>query len=193
MFELNTLPDEDLAARVVEGDAAALEELYDRYVRQCYGLAARIVGDGALAEEIVQETFLKLWAQPENYSRARGRFISWLLSVVHHRSIDELRRRSRSEVHLDGLGIDPFAGRADESAGPGEQVWLAQLRDSVRSTLSGLPANQREPIELAFFRGLTHTQIAAVLGQPLGTIKTRIRLGMQAMRVALKESGILEE
>ncbi len=193
MLELNTLPDEDLAARVAERDAAALEELYDRYVRQCYGLAVRIVGDGALAEEIVQETFLKLWTQPANYSRARGRFISWLLSVVHHRSIDELRRRSRSEVPLDGVGIEPFAGRADESAGPGEQVWLAQLRSSVRSALSGLPANQREPIELAFFRGLTHTQIASLLGHPLGTVKTRIRLGMQAMRAALKESGILEE
>jgi RNA polymerase sigma-70 factor (ECF subfamily) len=192
MLDLGSISDEDLAVRVTERDAAALEQLYDRYVRQCYGLAVRIVGDRALAEEIVQEVFLKFWSQPQSYSHTRGRFVSWLLSLVHHRSIDELRRRSRSDVPLDVRTFEPVTAKADEDPGPGEQVWLADLRRSMRSALDQLPANQREPIELAYFRGLTHTQIADRLGQPLGTIKTRIRLGMQALREMLKASGILD-
>ena len=193
MLDLTTLADEDLASRVAQSDAAALEQLYDRYVRQCFGLAVRIVGDSALAEEIVQEVFLKLWTQPQSYSQARGRFVSWLLSLVHHRSIDEIRRRSRTEVTLDGATSSPLHLQADPEPEPGEQVWVADLGKTVRSALAQLPPNQREPIELAFFRGLTHTQIAARLGQPLGTVKTRIRLGMSAMREALKGAGLLSE
>jgi RNA polymerase sigma-70 factor, ECF subfamily len=193
MLDLTTLADEDLASRVAQSDAAALEQLYDRYVRQCFGLAVRIVGDSALAEEIVQEVFLKLWTQPQSYSQARGRFVSWLLSLVHHRSIDEIRRRSRTEVTLDGATSSPLYLQADPEPEPGEQVWVADLGKTVRSALAQLPPNQREPIELAFFRGLTHTQIAARLGQPLGTVKTRIRLGMSAMREALKGAGLLSE
>ncbi|HET9494445.1 MAG TPA: sigma-70 family RNA polymerase sigma factor [Chloroflexia bacterium] len=191
MLDLTTLTDEELAGRVGQRDSGALEQLYDRYVRQCFGLAVRIVGDAALAEEIVQEVFLKLWNQPETYTQARGRFVSWLLSLIHHRSIDELRRRSRTEVPLDGAIPGGFDLRADPAPEPGDQVSLAELREGVRSALARLPANQREPIELSFFRGLTHTQIAELLGQPLGTVKTRIRLGMTAMREALKSSGLL--
>jgi RNA polymerase sigma-70 factor (ECF subfamily) len=193
MLDLNALADEELASRVLMSDSAALEQLYDRYVRQCFGLAVRIVGDGALAEEIVQEVFLKLWTQPASYTQSRGRFISWLLSLVHHRSIDELRRRSRTETPLDGRAGGTLDVQADPEPEPGEQVSLTELREGVRSALSQLPANQREPIELAFFRGLTHTQIAQLLGQPLGTVKTRIRLGMSAMRETLKTSGLLNE
>lgn len=191
MLDLTTLTDEELAGRVGQRDSGALEQLYDRYVRQCFGLAVRIVGDAALAEEIVQEVFLKLWNQPETYTQARGRFVSWLLSLIHHRSIDELRRRSRTEVPLDGAIPGGFDLRADPAPEPGDQVSLAELREEVRSALASLPANQREPIELSFFRGLTHTQIAELLGQPLGTVKTRIRLGMTAMRETLKSSGLL--
>jgi RNA polymerase sigma-70 factor (ECF subfamily) len=193
MLDLTVLADEELAGRVVQHDPAALEQLYERYVRQCFGLAVRIVGDTALAEEIVQEVFLKLWTQPESYTQARGRFVSWLLSLVHHRCIDELRRRSRSEVPLDGTTSGPLFVQADPEPEPGDQVWLAELRQTVRAALSQLPQNQREPIELAFFRGLTHTQIAARLGQPLGTVKTRIRLGMTAMREVLNAGGLLNE
>jgi RNA polymerase sigma-70 factor (ECF subfamily) len=152
-----------------------------------------MVGDSAVAEEIVQEVFLKLWAQPESYSQARGRFASWLLSTVHHRGIDELRRRSRTEMPLDGRTTGPLNLQADPAPEPAEQVGLWELRDTVRAALAKLPPNQREPIELAFFRGLTHTQIAARLGQPLGTVKTRIRLGMIAMREALNAAGLLSE
>jgi RNA polymerase sigma-70 factor, ECF subfamily len=193
MLDLSALADEELASRVLKSDSAALEQLYDRYVRQCFGLAVRIVGDGALAEEIVQEVFLKLWTQPASYTQSRGRFVSWLLSLVHHRSIDELRRRSRTETPLDGRAGGALELKADPEPEPGEQVSLSELREGVRSALAQLPANQREPIELAFFRGLTHTQIAELLGQPLGTVKTRIRLGMSAMRETLRTSGLLSE
>ena len=193
MLDLSSLSDEMLLSRVVQRDSAALEQLYDRYVRQCFGLAVRIVGDTALAEEIVQEIFLKLWTQPDSYTQSRGRFISWLLSLVHHRSIDELRRRSRTEVPLDGVASGPLDFQADPAPEPGEQAALTELRQAVRAMLERLPSNQREPIELAFFRGLTHTQIAERLGQPLGTIKTRIRLGMTAMRDMLNSSGLLNE
>src|ERR687884_154307 len=95
------IPDEQLVARVANGDSSALEQLYDRYVRQCFGLALRLLGNAQLAEEVVQEVFLKVWSQPTRYSAERGQFASWLLSLVHHRCIDELRRRSRTEVALD--------------------------------------------------------------------------------------------
>jgi RNA polymerase sigma-70 factor (ECF subfamily) len=193
VLDLTTFADEELASRVAIGDSAALEQLYERYVRQCFGLAVRIVGDSALAEEIVQEVFLKLWTQPASYTQTRGRFVSWLLSLVHHRSIDELRRRSRTELPLDGRTSGTLELQADTSPEPGEQISLTETREAVRLVLSRLPANQREPIELAFFRGLTHTQIAGRLGQPLGTVKTRIRLGMTAMREMLKASGLLNE
>ena len=193
MLDLSTLADEELAGRVVLLDAAALELLYDRYVRQCFGLAVRMLGDAAVAEEIVQEVFLKLWTQPQSYTQSRGRFASWLLSLVHHRSIDELRRRYRTEMPLDGATTGPLNVQADPAPEPAEQVGLSELRETVRSALAQLPSNQREPIELAFFRGLTHTQIAARLGQPLGTVKTRIRLGMIARRDKLKAGGLLNE
>src|SRR5215210_7054828 len=100
------ISDEQLVLRIQDGDASALEALYDRYVRQCFGLALRILGDSAIAEEVVQEVFMKLWTQSGSYSSKKGKFASWLLSVVHHRCIDELRRRSRTEVPLD----DPVVG-----------------------------------------------------------------------------------
>jgi len=194
MLEQSTPTDEQLASRVGRQDSAALEQLYDRYVRQCYGLAVRIVGDAAVAEEIVQEVFLKFWTQPESFTHARGKFVSWLLSLVHHRSIDELRRRSRTELPFDTTdSTGPLYTEADPDPEPGDQVWLAELQQTVRSALTQLPSNQREPIELAFFRGLTHTQIAALLNQPLGTVKTRIRLGMRTMRTALSANGLLDD
>jgi len=186
--------DEQLVLRVAAGEAPALEALYDRYVRQCFGLALRIVGDAALAEEVVQEVFLKLWTQPEKYASHKGKFVSWLLSLVHHRCIDELRRRSRTEIALD----DEETGRAlrtkpDPAPEPGDQVWVMEQQRAVREALAQIPQNQRQVLELAYFRGLSHSEIAEKLGQPLGTVKTRIRLGMQSLRNLLEPHGLLVE
>lgn len=179
--------DDQLVARLASGDAAALEKLYDRYVRQCFGLALRMLGDPQLAEEVVQEVFLKLWTQPTLYSQKRGRFASWLLSVVHHRCIDELRRRSRSEVPIESpesgslLDMEPAP-----DPDPGDQVWLAERRQAVRGALAGIPDNQRQVLEMAYFGGFSQSEIAERLNQPLGTVKTRMRAGLQRLRALLE-------
>ncbi len=194
MLDLSPIADDQLVLRIASGNAAALEELYDRYVRQCFGLALRILNDAALAEEVVQETFLKLWTRPESYSAERGKFVSWLLSLVHHRCIDELRRRSHTEVPLENsesTGVLDTA--ADPDPDPGDQVWMAEQQRAVRDALEQLPASQRQVIELAYFGGLSQSQIAERLGQPLGTVKTRVRMGLQSMRRLLEMSGLLAE
>jgi RNA polymerase sigma-70 factor (ECF subfamily) len=185
---LDLLPstDDQLVARLANGDAAALEMLYDRYVRQCFGLALRLVGEPQLAEEIVQEVFLKLWAQPSRYSAQKGQFISWLLSLVHHRSIDELRRKSRTEVTLE----TPDAGSVlntepNQDPEPGDQVWIAEQQRAVRRALASIPENQRQVLEMAYYGGLSQSEIATQLGQPLGTVKTRMRSGLQRLKAIL--------
>jgi RNA polymerase sigma-70 factor, ECF subfamily len=194
MLDLSPTADDQLVARIAKGEAAALEELYERYVRQCFGLALRILQNAALAEEVVQEVFLKLWAQPGSYSSQRGKFGSWLLSLVHHRCIDELRRRYHTEValeHPDTGGI--LSTAPDPDPEPADQVWLHEQQVAVRDALSQIPENQRQVIELAYFGGLSHSEIAARLNQPLGTVKTRIRLGMQSLRQILEPRGLLTE
>lgn len=194
MLDLSPIADDQLVVRIAKSDASALEELYDRYVRQCFGLALRMLSDSALAEEVVQEVFLKVWTQPGSYSIQKGKFVSWLLSLVHHRCIDELRRRSRTEVALD----DPATGslldtKADPDPEPADQVWVMEQQRAVRQALAQIPQNQRQVLELAYFRGLSHSEIASRLGQPLGTVKTRIRLGMQSLRQLLEPHGLLTD
>lgn len=194
MLDLTTSTDVLLLERIGSGDASALEQLYERYVRQCFGLALRMMGDAALSEEVVQEVFIKVWSQPGSYSAQKGKFASWLLSVVHHRCIDELRRSSRTETALD----DETAGsllntQPDPAPQPPEQVWVREQQTAVRAALAQLPQNQRQVLELAYFRGLSHSQIALRLGQPLGTVKTRTRLGMQSLRLLLEPYGLLAD
>ncbi len=191
LMDLLPLTDDVLVARLEHGDAAALELLYDRYVRQCFGLALKILGDTALSEEVVQEVFLKVWANPTRYSAQKGQFVSWLLSVVHHRCIDELRRRSRTEVALETPeGGNLLSTEADNSLGPGEQVWVAEQQRVVRKALLDIPDSQREVLELAYFRGLSQSEIATRLGQPLGTVKTRMRSGLQRLRTIIEPLGL---
>jgi len=194
MTDLNGRTDEQLLESIGSGDASALEEIYQRYVRQCFGLALRMLGEPAHCEEVVQEVFLKVWTQPHSYSSQKGKFASWLLSMVHHRCIDELRRRSRTEVALD----DPATGsylttEPDPQLQPVDQIWVKEQQTAVRAALSQIPQNQRQVLEMAYFMGLSHSQIATKLGQPLGTVKTRIRLGMQSLRQLLEPYGLLTD
>ena len=192
MLDLSPIADEQLVVRVANGDASALEALYDRYVRQCFGLALRLLGETALAEEVVQEVFLKVWTQPGSYSAQKGKFVSWLLSLVHHRCIDELRRRSRTEVTIEDTGSGGVLDtQADPDPDPGEQVWIGEQRRAVREALDKISPSQRQVIELAYFRGLTQSEIAAKLNQPLGTVKTRVRMGLQSLRALLEAHGLL--
>ena len=193
-MDLLPATDNQLVVRVAGGDAGALEQLYDRYVRQCFGLALRIVGDSALAEEIVQEVFLKVWSRPDSFSAQKGQFASWLLSLVHHRSIDELRRRSRTEVALD----DPVTGslldtEPDRDPDPGDQVWMREQERAVRRALAAISPDQRHVLELAYYGGLSQSEIAAKLKQPLGTIKTRMRAGLQQLRKLLGSKDMLAD
>jgi RNA polymerase sigma-70 factor (ECF subfamily) len=171
---------------VANGDAASLEVLYDRYVRQCFGLSLRLLNNPQLAEEVVQEVFTKVWSRPDSYSSQKGKFISWLLSLVHHRSIDELRRRSHTETPLE----DPVTGSlldtaVDPGLDPSDEASLHEEQIAVRQALGQLAPNQREVLMLAYFGGLSQSQIAARLKQPIGTVKTRVRMGLQKLRTLL--------
>ncbi len=159
-----------------------MELLYDRLGRQAFGLAYRILGDGPSAEDVVQEAFLTLWRQAERLDPARGKVSSFLMTLVHHKAIDLLRSRrgemTRREPH------DPTIF-AHEGADVLERVTESMGRDAVRNALQSLPQEQRQPIELAYFEGLTHVEIADTLSVPLGTVKSRLRLGLEKMRQAL--------
>ncbi len=191
---LNAAIDDEnaLVAAIVRGDARSLEQVYELHSRGVYSLALRLLGDGPGAEEIVQETFLKLWRQPSSYQPSRGRLLPWLLGVAHHHAIDLLRRRQLEQRHRaptppqtnsDALIdlLDNF-GPAASDADPQVRAGAFEDRAAIDRALGELPVEQRLPIELAYYRGLTQVEIAARLGMPLGTVKTRMRLGLQQLR-----------
>jgi RNA polymerase sigma-70 factor (ECF subfamily) len=178
--------DTELIGRASEGDARALEVLYDRYSRVVYSFALRIVGDPQLAEELLQEVFFRAWQQGAAFRAARGSFVTWLLSITHNMAIDEVRKRRRRPQRADNEEPEvALAAVQDEGQDVEEEVWLASLRTTIALALEQLPPAQREAIELAYFQGLTQREIAERLGEPLGTIKTRMRLGIQKLREQL--------
>jgi RNA polymerase sigma-70 factor (ECF subfamily) len=187
MIDYRGAEDEVLVARLAEKDAVALETLYDRHVRPVFSLALKMLGDVAAAEEVVQEVFLKLWRHPERYVGSRGRFRSWLLGVTHHRAVDTLRSRRAEHARRMAAQREHEALQVlDRGSDPAELAWLSVQLDSIQRALEALPLEQREVIELAYFRGMPHSEIAAALGEPLGTVKTRLRLAIQKLRVALE-------
>ena len=186
--DLIDLGDADLIGRAAAGDARALEVLYDRYSRVVFSFALRIVGDRPLAEELLQEVFFRAWQQGGAFRETRGSFVTWLLSITHNMAIDEVRKRRRRPQKADSEEPETvLAAMADTRAGSDveDEVWLGALRLTIAAALDGLPAAQREAIELAYFQGLTQREIAERLGEPLGTIKTRMRLGIQKLRLIL--------
>jgi RNA polymerase sigma-70 factor (ECF subfamily) len=174
--------DPDLAAitRLAGGELEALEGLYGRYGTMAYSIAVRITGDPSAAEDVIQEAFLGAWRNAGRYEPGRGSVRTWLLAIVHHRAIDSLRRR-RATVELpdDEAGASPAALTLPD-------IWadVAETldRDAIRRALDAIPVRQREAIELAYFAGLTQVEIAARLDLPLGTVKSRMRLGLLALR-----------
>lgn len=175
--------DEDLIAALARGEVSGLEELYDRYNKLGYSLAYRIVGERNSAEDVLQEAFLAVWRQAGSFRRERGSVRTWLLSVVHHRSIDKLRGSASTSATLP---LDELPDTPADEPGVWQQVWADLRGDLVRNALDDLPAEQRKSIELAYFSGYTHVQIAELMGVPLGTVKGRLRLGL------LKLKGYLE-
>jgi RNA polymerase sigma-70 factor (ECF subfamily) len=175
--------DEALVEAVARADEDALGELYDRFGKVAYGLAYKILQDAALAEDAVQEAFLQIWRSAGSYRPERGKASTWLLTFVHRRAVD-LVRREQTRRALPVVG-DP------EGSGPGadEAAVTRSRREIVQDALRRLPAEQREPIELAYYGGLTQSELAERLDQPLGTIKSRMFTGLQRLRVLLVESG----
>jgi len=181
--------DGDLAVGLRRRDPLAMEVLYDRLGRQAFGLAYRILGDGPAAEDVVQEAFLTVWRQADRIDAARGKLSSFVLTVVHHKAIDALRvKRGQVARQLPTDVADIEKSGADVS----ERVIQSLNRDEVRAALSAVPDDQRRAIEMAYYEGLTHLEIAEALGLPLGTVKSRLRLGLEKMRSALK-SGFGDE
>lgn len=180
---LSDAEDAELCSLAAAGDGRALEALYDRYSRIVMSFATRILPDSASAEELTQEVFFRAWKQAASYNAARGAYVTWLLSITHNMAIDELRKRQRRPQRADTE--DPIATMANITDGERsveDLAWIATLRDEVKGALATLPETQRQPIELAYFRGLTQREVAAALDVPLGTIKTRMRLGMRKLR-----------
>jgi RNA polymerase sigma-70 factor (ECF subfamily) len=171
--------DREVLDRVAAGQLDALEELYDQYRTMAYSIALRMTADSALAEDVVQEAFLGAWRNAPRYIETRGSVRTWLLSIVHHRAVDAVRRR-RPTVELPEPEATPPTALTAPDIWP--EVAGRLEAESVRSALRLLPDAQREALELAYFVGLTQQEIAARTGTPLGTVKSRVRLGLLGMR-----------
>lgn len=188
--------DENLVSCVADGDRGALETLYDRYVHGCYALALKIVRDPHIAEEIVQDVFVKLWQRPTSFSPQRGKFSAWLMALVHNRAIDKLRQEKKeSNFHVVAFGAGTTDVSSlvdlvpDTSRGPYDQAWANSKGKAVRDALEQLRQPQRQALTLAYFEGMTQKEIAERLHEPLGTIKTRTRSALEQLRhVATLES-----
>lgn len=184
------LEDAQLLALAAEGDSAALAELYERYSRIVYSTSLRILGSAELAEEVVQETFWRVWRRGSTFKADRGRVSSWIIGIAHNLAIDELRRqRSRPIPVYDEEDKPSLLEVEDKSEDVSSKVLEHEQRDMISLALAQIPQDQREAIELAYFGGLSQSEIAARLQNPLGTVKTRMRLGMQKLRDILSSQG----
>jgi len=180
------LDDEELMLRLFVRDLDAFRTLYERYSSLVYSTCLRVVRDTQIAEDMVQEIFLRIWRKPESFAAERGRFVTWLTSVTRNRAVDEVRSRNRRFRHEAASPEEQEREFPDAEANdPALTAELSDQRRIIIIAMADLPADQRHVIELAYFGGLTQQEISDRLSQPLGTVKTRIRLGMQKLRVAL--------
>jgi RNA polymerase sigma-70 factor (ECF subfamily) len=183
---LQRLADEDLMTLVERRDAEAFAVLYDRHGGAAYSLAHRIVGDPAIAEDVTQEAFLSVWRSGARFDAARGSVRTWTLGIVRNRAIDALRRAASPAPKLDLDDEAVLEARPSEDLTDSEAIRRETSR-RVRGALSELPREQSEVIGLAYFGGFSHAEIAEMLGMPLGTVKGRMRLGLEKIRVTLAE------
>ena len=183
--DLTALRDEELLELVIRRQERALGQLYDRYGRLVYTIALRITGDRQTAEEVVQDVFQNVWQAAGSYQAGIGQFSSWLLGITRHRAIDATRsKRERARTREQALDVGiPLSDESDIE----RDVARSLLRDTVRAALQELPTNQRQAVELAYYGDLTRAEIAERLGEPLGTVKTRLRLGLLKLRDLLRQ------
>ncbi len=179
--DLAHLSDEAVVALTARSDEVALAELYDRYGRPAYGLALRVLRDEALAEDAVQDAFLAIWRGASRFIPEKAKASTWIMTLVHRRAVDLVRREERRRA-------DPLPDTEPVSDGPSaaDSAWLHLERERVQAALAQLPAAQREAIELAYYGGFTQSELAERLGEPLGTIKSRMFAGLSRLRELLE-------
>ena len=181
------LTDEDLISLVGDGDAQAFAALYDRHSRAAYSLAYRMMNGRQAAEDLAQDAFLKVWRATTSYRAERGSVRTWILSIVHNQGIDQLRsqatrRRTQDKVEASALKYEPSEAFSE--------TWRNSQRDQAREALNSLPQEQLKILELAYFSGYTHVEIAELQDLPLGTVKGRMRLGLKKLRDHFEARGI---
>lgn len=185
---LADLSDPELVNVLIDGNARAMEVLYDRYSRVVFSFALRMVGDQSRAEDLLQEVFLRAWRQIGRYQDGRGTFVTWILSITHNMAIDDVRKHQRRPKKADAIDPMEYLGTVQDGSKPvDEQAVMNQTRMSIIEAMGCLPANQRTVIELAYFKGYSQREIAETLEEPLGTIKTRARLAMARLRDQLEQ------
>jgi len=188
-MKFDRVDDALLIRQIVNGQQAGIEALYDRYNRLVFSVALAVVGDRSVAEEVTLDVFVRVWQGAKTYDPARAKVGTWLIAITRHHAIDVLRwQRSRADGKSVGLDDLPVLTDPDLPA-PEEMAELAQQRRRIQHAVSQLPADQRQALFLAYFKGYSHGQIADLLEQPLGTVKTRIRLAMQKLKHMLSDTS----
>lgn len=177
--------DEQAIQRVVAGDQRALGQLYDRWARPAFSLARRLCADDGLAEDVVQEVFLAFWRDPSRFDSSRGAFGSWLLTLVHHKAVDAVRRESAIRRRTVPAAEDGEEWSTAPGPGADQAALGAVVAGQVRDALGRLPAEQREALALAYYGGYTQREVATLTGVPLGTVKSRMFTGVQRLRSVL--------
>lgn len=176
--------DREQLDRVIRGDSSALRAIYDRCSGRAFAIALKVLGTRPDAEEVLQETFLEIWKRAREYDPRRGGIEGWVVTIARSRSIDRLRARGAAAAHLSNVSA---ANPISDAAPPLEAAEQRQNRERIHAALQSLPAEQRTVLELAYFEGLSQREIAERTGDPLGTVKTRVRLGMEKMALMLGE------
>lgn len=187
MTDYQVLEDQELLVRIAAGEKDALEAIYERYSSPVYSLARYMLRSEAVAEEATQDVFLNIWLKASSYNSSRGQPKTWIMSVAHHKIIDVIRSRRRADAISDPKEYETLDLLPSEQVGTDEAVVRNLEAERVRQALERLPAAQQEVVTLAYFGGLSQSEIAARLGQPLGTVKTRARLALQKLREELRQ------
>jgi RNA polymerase sigma-70 factor (ECF subfamily) len=187
-MDYTALDDDALLRLIIQQQTDALSELYDRYSRLVYSLAFQMMGDVAAAEEVTQDVFFRIWEKAHTYRAEQARVSTWITSITRYRSIDLLRRRGTRPDHTSLAWDDlPLNVMPVAEGDPEDMTELSLLQKRVRDAIATLPAEQKKVLALAYLKGLTHSEIAELLGDPLGTVKTRIRAGMLKLKDLLKD------
>lgn len=188
-MDYTILDDAALIRLLAYNRSEALDELYNRYGRLVYSIAFNSIGDPATAEEITQDVFTRAWEKAKTYDVEISKVSTWLISITRNRAIDEMRRGRIRPERYSVSWAEVLEDPIDESAGPEEKTELSWKKAVVRKAIAALPSDQQKALALAYFKGYSHSEIAAALDEPLGTVKTRIRLAMQKLREILSDQG----